>query len=558
MNQSTLTAKVGANVLTKVTRLFDGSPKTIFNELVQNSRRAGSQKLEVTLKEVGDRSQHTEVIFRDYGVGVENLDQVLTLSDSGWKEPTTSDEDPAGMGIFVLSSLKDPVIISSGGFEWTLTQGVFQGLEQATVSGIALFGKGLEVRFTLRDIGLSQVSVLLASAVRYANIAEVTVNGDALESGRYVADDDLLAEDLALGVRLEINRVYATYASILTCGFHGLTVQSPITDFNLRDMCSILKIDLRLEILHSRNIKLVLPARNALVTEGLDELWKWLTARVFEYVASSKSHKLPYAYGRQAADYGITLPPLDLLQALKFWQGSKQYELDHETRKNRKVALVKFDESTAEIAGSEQLLGNLESADSPYLYAKAASASFSGYPEYDSLPCLEASVVYPEGNKIEGDITIVDDLRLVINDDLGAEIDSVDLPAVFTGDGFPTAYLDDLDFGTVVQKEHLDPIKLAEILNHYGYSYNDDSDSSDEDLRAAFRITAEKHFFSHLMSPADAMKHAVTKALDDLLAPDWNHGNAWGDSLTIRVDRVTTEGPYGNTNSIKTTFELQP
>lgn len=547
MNQATLTAKVGANILTKVTRLFDGSPTTIFNELVQNSRRAGSQKIEVTLTDGID----TEVTFRDYGVGVNDLEQILTLTDSGWQEPTISDEDPAGMGIFVLSSLKDPVTLRSNGNEWTLTPKVFQGREQATVREIA-FAQGLEVCFTLRGIGLSQVHTLLAASVRYANIDEVTINGRAVDSGRYVEDSELRFEDLDLGVRLAIRNNYSRYSPRLDCGFHGLMVTSEIKDSTLRDICKVLEIDLRLEILHSRNIKLVLPARNALVTDGLEKLWQWLTAKVFEHVATFKGHKLPYAYGRQAAKYGVTLPPLDMLQALRFWPGSKDYEISSDIRKTRPVAIVKLDNDMTELISASQLLTSLK--DSPYLYAVGNDVAFSGYPEYDSLTRLEASVVYSEGNVLEGDITVVDELRLAIKNQDGNEVHNADLEAVFTGDEYPCAYID-IDFGTIVRKDRMDPLRLASLFRDFAYEYNKDSDSSDEELSTAFSKAAEQHFFSYLMSPEDAMRHAVTKALDELLIPSWNHSAAWKDTLTIRVERVITAGPHGPVDSIKTTFE---
>jgi len=300
----------------------------------------------------------------------------------------------------------------------------------------------------------------------------------------------------------------------------------------------------------------VLPARNALVTDGLDALWKWLTARVFEYVASREGHNLPYAYGCKAADYGITLPPLDMLQALRFWPGSAAYELSRDIRKSRAVALVKLDDVTAELVGSEQLFGSLKSEFSPYLYARANDTGFLGYPEYDSLPRLVASVLHPEGNHLmDGDITIVDELRLVIKNQDGNEVQSASLEAVFVGDAYPCAYLDS-DIGTIVHKDHLDPLSLAALLEDYAYAYNDDSDSSDAELREGFAKAAEQHFFSYLMSPEDAMKHAVTKALDELLIPSWNHGDAWKDALTIRVERVITPDSHGSSSSIKTTFEI--
>jgi len=552
MNQ-TLTAKVGANVLTKVTRLFDGSPKTIFNEMVQNSRRAGSQKIEVQLTDGVD----TEVTFRDDGVGVADLEQILTLADSGWQEPTISDEDPAGMGIFVLSALKDPVILRSRGNEWTLTPKVFQGLEQATVREID-FAPGLEVCFTLRNIGLSQVTVLLESAVRNANIQEVTINGSAVESGRYVENSALVAEDPDLGVRLAIRNRYRYGFCSLSCCFHGLMVHSEIEESTLRDICRELEIDLHLEILHSRRIKLVLPARNALVAEGLEDLWQWLTARVFEYVAKSEGHTLPYDCGRKAAEYGVTLPPLDLRRALKFWPGSGRYELISETRKNRPIAIVRAPSYGRDVNESfvseHKLFTELNSADSPYLYARAYDTRFEGYSEYDSLPRLAATVEFPEGKKLDGDITIVDELRFVIRRIDGSEVDATDLKAVFASENLPRHYLE-CEFSTIAHKDSLDPIKLAQLLYEFGYSYDAEAESSDDDLGGEFITEAERHFFSYLMSPEDAMKHAVTNALHELLLPDWNHGKAWGDSLTIRLERVRRTSAYGPADTIKITFE---
>jgi hypothetical protein len=199
------------------------------------------------------------------------------------------------------------------------------------------------------------------------------------------------------------------------------------------------------------------------------------------------------------------------------------------------------------------VLQRLKLVDSPYLYARANDAAFSGYPEYDALPVLHAVIKHSEGDKVEGDITVVDDLRVAICDQAGREVDGADLKAVFYSEDLPSSYLD-CDFRTVVHKDHQDPLLLADLLEDYGYDHNPDNDESEEETRRHFCRAAEQFFFTALMSKEQAMRHAVTKALDELLLPCWNHGKAWGDKLTIHVARVTEPGEYPR-EKINVTFE---
>jgi hypothetical protein len=85
-------------MIEKSTRFFNATIKDILNELLQNSRRAGASKIDISLIENGMLS------LTDDGVGMFRNGVSLLLGESGWDKTTTDSEDPAGMGIFSLSN----------------------------------------------------------------------------------------------------------------------------------------------------------------------------------------------------------------------------------------------------------------------------------------------------------------------------------------------------------------------------------------------------------------------------------------------------------------------
>jgi hypothetical protein len=64
---------------------------TFLAELIQNSRRAGATKVEITL-------EGKTLTVSDDGNGIENFQSLLTIGDSSWDHQTRSLENPFGMG----------------------------------------------------------------------------------------------------------------------------------------------------------------------------------------------------------------------------------------------------------------------------------------------------------------------------------------------------------------------------------------------------------------------------------------------------------------------------
>ena len=75
--------------------IFDGSGRSVFDELFQNARRAGASHVEVS-------TANGAVTIEDDGEGIENPQVLLTVGESAW-DTRKADESPAGMGFFSLA-----------------------------------------------------------------------------------------------------------------------------------------------------------------------------------------------------------------------------------------------------------------------------------------------------------------------------------------------------------------------------------------------------------------------------------------------------------------------
>ena len=74
----TIRATVGPEMLNLADRLFRNDDQGIFVELLQNSRRAGATRVEVSILPVPDSDQ-CEVTFHDNGSGIEDFSKLLAL-----------------------------------------------------------------------------------------------------------------------------------------------------------------------------------------------------------------------------------------------------------------------------------------------------------------------------------------------------------------------------------------------------------------------------------------------------------------------------------------------
>lgn len=126
---------------------------SFFRELLQNARRAGSEKIEVFF----DTTSKLMVI-RDYGVGLDDQGRaaLYNLGQSGWNGDVVREENPFGLGIASALVAARKVLIASQGIEnQILTDDLFQ--ENLTEdSPMSCFAESLDTHFPVETLSIQK------------------------------------------------------------------------------------------------------------------------------------------------------------------------------------------------------------------------------------------------------------------------------------------------------------------------------------------------------------------------------------------------------------------
>ena len=183
----TIQAMVNPRLLSKANRLFTGTLEGRIIEILQNARRAGATKVEIT-------NQDGYVIVRDNGEGVDDFSRLLDLGGSGWEQALESSEDPAGVGLFCLAPRQ--VTIRSNG-------------RIATISGDGWTGAPVEIQ---KDPEPVQGTILRFQDEEWTSAAvdrnavfsgmDVTVDGTPCPKMPFISDQASVHPEL--GCRIEV------------------------------------------------------------------------------------------------------------------------------------------------------------------------------------------------------------------------------------------------------------------------------------------------------------------------------------------------------------------
>jgi len=295
----TIQATVNPRLLNKASRLFTGTLQGRITEILQNARRAGATKVEITNKD-------GLVTIRDNGRGIEDFARLLDLGGSGWEEAFEASEDPAGVGLFCLAP-RELVIRSNG--------------KVATISGDRWTGKSVPI---MDDADPVQGTVLWFrdEAWTHSDVdinavfcgMDVVVDGEACPKMPFVSDKALPKPEL--GCRIEVReskdlgpwhhsckRDRWHWANVMV-NFHGQVVAfqyRPVDEHELHFL-----VDLTGE---ATGIRLMLPARTQLVeNEALDQLKQTLELEAYKYIQKRGRHRLPYKQYVRAKELGVDLP----------------------------------------------------------------------------------------------------------------------------------------------------------------------------------------------------------------------------------------------------------
>lgn len=381
---STIRPAVGQSLISKVSRLFNGTLADAVHEIFQNSRRAGASAIYVA---VYNLPSGTALSIYDDGRGIADPASLLTLGDSGWRPDIQHREDPAGMGMFSLAG-RDVEVRSwsrAAGRGWAVHIPA-DGWEGERALDIAPSGivRGTEIQIMLPSAWEDQLKTPLAAAARFFPLP-VHFEGTELARADFLADATRIEEWEGCRIGIFHNASHED-AQAPRINFHGLTVPCRLPVVS--EVGQLFKWRVRVDIVDAPALQLVLPARKEMVeNEALARLRVAAETAIYRTIACEDSHRLPHTDWGRASELGIALP--EAAAMLHAWSPVTADNFGRPAGAEiRSGAMLLMPDQEADI---EQGLALALRKHSP-LDARPVRAepAFAGYRWYDALPRLDA------------------------------------------------------------------------------------------------------------------------------------------------------------------------
>ncbi|CAM5612756.1 ATP-binding protein [Sphingobium scionense] len=489
----TIRPEVGQSLITKVSRLFNGTLGDVLLELFQNARRAGARAIHVA---VYNLPAGTALSIYDDGCGIDDPANLLTLGTSGWQQDIRDREDPAGMGVFSLAG-RDVIVRSrsrAAGRGWAVHIPA-DGWEGTVPLAIASCGivRGTEIQIMLPAAWEEQLGSELRIAARYFPIP-VHFEGAQLPCEDFLAGAAQI--ELWEGCRIGIFHDGTTEAvHTPRINFHGVTVASRLP--TLSEIESPHNWRVRVDIIDAPALQLVLPARKEMVeNEALSRLREAAEIALYHAVAREKSHRLSYKAWARARDLGIALPEAD--PWLNAWTPNVADTYNrYQGAAVRSEPMIIMSEHEPDI---EQALSRALAKETP-LGGRLVDENrdFEGYRWYDALPrLLSCSFVVQRGgvlHRYADDVALPDDFGSGPVEELAAEIllrPGGPSPSEPTLCRVPTDMLVcnngcwTLDEATILfdDEANVQPDALANLIYASLFCYSDDCDRDSWDTQS--------------------------------------------------------------------------
>jgi len=394
---------VGQSLITKVSRLFNGTISDVLAELLQNARRANATAIYLEVV-TDDGSPH--LLVRDDGDGIDDPNMLLTLGQSGWGDDTARREDPAGMGVFSLAghavTVQSYSITAGRAWKVHLPQDGWEGaialpIEQSDLTRGTLFD------ILLPDAWSAQVEqAARAAALHYP--LPVWFDGEELDRKDFLAGAVHVEHRQGCRIGIFADRVIeASHAPRIN--FHGVTVPCRLPTVSEVDRQGWRA---RVDIIDAPALQLVLPARKEMVENpALDALRRAVKTAIFRAVSQNATHRLSFKSWTAALDLGIALPEADpwLSGWLPITADSRDRYTGDPVRTDPMVIMpaqeAHVEQALARAFGRQCPLGGRPVLEEP---------SFSGYSWYDSLQRAERCVFTIERDGVQYAYGADDDL----------------------------------------------------------------------------------------------------------------------------------------------------
>jgi Histidine kinase-, DNA gyrase B-, and HSP90-like ATPase len=318
----TITGMVSPRIVSKVDRFFRNDDTGIFNEVLQNARRAGATRVDISMEQRA--REECLITVEDDGCGISNFQQLLYLGESGWNEKTEAQEDPAGMGFFSLC--RSHIHVSSGSRQVELSPLVFLGQERAHVRELEPPIAGTRIRFS-RASNIDALTTALREAAEFYPI-DVVLNGKPVPRHDFL--DGALHREVIDGIEVGFARHFThgfgNYWGDKNWNFYGVRIEQSalkISGVLLQDRLFPETIYARFSVLDTGRVKLQLPDRKAIIEDEFSKQFhQKARAAAYRFIQTLEHHVLPYQNWREASELGIALPEASCL--LLTWHAKPQ------------------------------------------------------------------------------------------------------------------------------------------------------------------------------------------------------------------------------------------
>ena len=375
-------AKVNTRLLAKANRLFTGTVEGRVIELLQNARRAGATKVEIT-------NENGVVTVRDNGKGIEDFAKLLDLGGSGWDETFEPSEDPAGVGLSCLAGRE--VTIRSRGKKVSIGKDGWLG------KSVAVLDDSEAVEGTVLGFADEPWTPLVVEPNAVFCGMEVTVDGKECEREPFVSDKAQAHSQLGCSIEAkplgqmgkwhDTCRRRHSFGNVLV-NFHGQVVSfehHPVDDCSLGFLVELTG--------EPTGIRLMLPARTCLVeNKAFEALKAAIELEAFHHLLRQGHHQLPYKDFLRAKELGIELPESTPAYDVGLLEGDTPEPVAVTMPEGSPLAIC-YRLSRALLDGDPQhaanahLLGALGKHDGPFVPVRI-SECYDGY-SWAKLPTIE-------------------------------------------------------------------------------------------------------------------------------------------------------------------------
>ena len=553
-------ARVFEGALSRVTRMYAAGLADVFNETLQNSRRAKATRVRVTINASEDAPGVLSVTLADDGAGIADPAVLLSFGENGWSEDLVRREDAAGMGFLSLARRGCTVASrprSASGWRVDLEPTHFLGEEEAVVvlGADAPRPHGTAVRFDADEAREAIRRALENAALHYP--LPVTLDGETVPRRAFL-DGAVHAESwrgLAFGVFTGRSR----YRDEPDLNFHGLILAARLPTVHPVGGPAW---SIRADVGNCPELELVLPARKeAVETPFLGEMRE--AARVAIYRAMAAADSVPaiaFEDWRRAQAAGVELSaPAPALRPWRPPVADTDNWLAGPAPKSLPTGALLID-ADLEPPEAQALWRAAESGGmSPRLFE--ADRRFEGYGWYDTLPRVSSVQTRIVGN---GKIRPLADYQtppersgppvepLPRPDAIRVKLDvqypdgtneTLALDADFAFAGEAWAWLCDVR-PLVTAESAIEPAELAGILRDAFFSPSDDSDAdSRETQRTRFEEEAMHLALSLLCSEEEARRRSIAEAVRRELS--WLMPRDRAVTITVRDGEVGVEFATG-------------